>query len=42
MGLTGKDPRRAVPELMNLAEAHGGPGCDNLSALALQWHTEAA
>jgi PPM family protein phosphatase len=42
MGLTGKDPRRAVPELMNLAEAHAGPGCDNLSALALQWHTESA
>lgn len=42
MGLTGKDPRRAVPELMSLAEAHGGPACDNLSALALQWHAEAA
>lgn len=42
MGLTGKDPRRAVPELMNLAEAHGGRDCDNLSAVALQWHAEAA
>lgn len=42
MGLTGKDPRRAVPELMNLAEAHGGRDCDNLSAVALQWHADAA
>ncbi len=42
MGLTGKDPRVAVPELMNLAEAHGGRDCDNLSAVALQWHAEAA
>lgn len=42
MGLTGKDPRVAVPELMNLAEAHGGQDCDNLSAVAVQWHAEAA
>lgn len=42
MGLTGKDPRHAVPELMNLAEAHGGPSCDNLSAVAMQWLAEAA
>lgn len=41
MGLTGKDPRRAVPELMRLAEAHGGPDCDNLSAVAMQWHADA-
>lgn len=38
MGLTGKDPSRAVPELMRLAEAHGGRDCDNLSAVAMQWH----
>lgn len=42
MGLTGKDPRRAVPDLMRLAEAHAGPDCDNLSAVAVQWHAEAA
>jgi serine/threonine protein phosphatase PrpC len=42
MGLTGKDPRRAVPELMRLAQAHGGRDCDNLSALAMQWHADAA
>lgn len=42
MGMTGKDPRHAVPELMALAEAHGGPGCDNLSAVAMQWLADAA
>lgn len=40
MGLTGKDPRHAVAELMNLAEAHGGPDRDNLSAIAVQWHAD--
>lgn len=40
MGLIGKPPARAVPDLMRLAETRGGPGCDNLSALAMQWHAE--
>lgn len=42
MGLTGKDPRSALPALMDLAEAHGGRDCDNLSAVALRWRTDAA
>jgi serine/threonine protein phosphatase PrpC len=41
MGLIGKPPARALPELMALAESRGGPDCDNLSAVALQWHAEA-
>jgi serine/threonine protein phosphatase PrpC len=31
----------AVPRLAALAEAHGGPGCDNISALALAWGEDA-
>jgi PPM family protein phosphatase len=38
MGFIGKEPARALPELMALAEARAGAGADNLSALALQWH----
>jgi serine/threonine protein phosphatase PrpC len=40
LGLIGKPPARALPELMALAEARGGPDCDNLSALAMQWPAE--
>jgi serine/threonine protein phosphatase PrpC len=37
----GKDPARALPELMTLAEARAGSECDNVSAIAMQWHDEA-
>jgi serine/threonine protein phosphatase PrpC len=40
MGFIGKAPARALPELMTLAEAHAGPGCDNISAVAMQWQEE--
>jgi len=42
IGLLGKPPARALPELMSLAESRGGPGCDNISALAMQWQGAAA
>ena len=41
MGFVGRTPASAIPDLMALAEAHGGPHCDNLSAAALQWLEEA-
>jgi len=41
MGLIGKEPGRAIPELITLAEARAGPLCDNISVLALHWHEEA-
>lgn len=37
----GRDPARALPELMALAEARAGAGCDNVSAIVMQWHEEA-
>ena len=37
----GRDPARALPELMALAEARAGGDCDNVSAIAMQWHEEA-
>jgi len=37
MGVLGKEPRKALPELMTLAETRAGPRCDNLSVLAIQW-----
>ena len=40
MGFIGKEPARALPELMGLAEARAGAGADNLSALVLQWQEE--
>jgi serine/threonine protein phosphatase PrpC len=36
-GFVGKDPARALRELVALAEAHAGAECDNVSALAMQW-----
>jgi len=36
--LIGKDPARALPDVTALAEAHGGPDCDNISAVLMQWH----
>jgi serine/threonine protein phosphatase PrpC len=40
MALIGKDPARALPALAALAEAHGGSGCDNISAVAVQWQED--
>ena len=41
MGLLGKDMRRALPELITLAEHRAGPRCDNVSVLAIEWHDKA-
>jgi len=41
MGLLGKDMRRALPELIALAEHRAGPRCDNVSVLAIEWHDKA-
>ena len=41
MGLLGKDMRRALPELVALAEHRAGPRCDNVSVLAIEWHDKA-
>ena len=40
-GLIGREPARALPELMTLAEARAGAGCDNVSALVMQWQEDA-
>jgi len=40
-GLAGSALGDAVARLTALAEARGGPGCDNISALALAWDEEA-
>ena len=39
--LSGKDLAQAVSELMTLAETRAGPGCDNLSVVAICWSEEA-
>lgn len=39
--LSGKDLAQAVSELMTLAETRAGPGCDNLSVVAIRWSEEA-
>jgi serine/threonine protein phosphatase PrpC len=41
MGLLGKDLKKALPELLALAETRAGPRCDNLSVLAIHWHDKA-
>ncbi len=41
MGVLGKDPKKAFPELMDLAETRAGPRCDNLTVLALRWQDKA-
>ncbi|HTP62071.1 MAG TPA: PP2C family serine/threonine-protein phosphatase [Burkholderiales bacterium] len=41
MGVLGKEPKRAFPDLMTLAETRAGPRCDNISVLAIQWHDKA-
>jgi serine/threonine protein phosphatase PrpC len=40
-GLAGAALGDAIPQLAALAEVRGGPGCDNISALALAWGEEA-
>jgi serine/threonine protein phosphatase PrpC len=40
-GLIGKEPARALPALVGLAEARAGATCDNVSALVMQWQEEA-
>ena len=41
MGVLGKDLRKALPELITLAETRAGPRCDNISVLALHWQNKA-
>ena len=41
MGLIGKPPAKALPELIGLAETRAGPRCDNISVLAVEWHDKA-
>ena len=40
-GLAGAALGDAIAQLATLAEVRGGPGCDNISALALAWGEEA-
>jgi len=40
-GLAGATLGDAIPQLAALAEVRGGPGCDNISALALAWGEDA-
>jgi serine/threonine protein phosphatase PrpC len=37
IGLIGRDPASALPELIALAEARAGARCDNLSVVAMHW-----
>jgi serine/threonine protein phosphatase PrpC len=37
IGLIGRDPALALPELIALAEARGGARCDNISVVAMHW-----
>jgi len=41
-GLAAAELRAAMGALVALAEARGGPGCDNVSAVAMRWGEEAA
>jgi len=36
-GVLGKDMKKALPELVSLAETRAGPRCDNISVLAIEW-----
>jgi serine/threonine protein phosphatase PrpC len=40
-GLAAAPPGETLPRLVALAEEQGGPGCDNISALALAWGEDA-
>ncbi len=37
IGLIGRDPSLALPELISLAEACAGAQCDNISVVAMHW-----
>jgi len=37
IGLIGRDPALALPELIELAEARAGAHCDNISVVAMHW-----
>jgi serine/threonine protein phosphatase PrpC len=37
IGLIGRDPASALPELISLAEARAGAHCDNVSVVAMHW-----
>ncbi|MEO8204243.1 MAG: PP2C family serine/threonine-protein phosphatase [Betaproteobacteria bacterium] len=37
-----KSLAEALPDLMSLAQVRGGPGCDNLSVVAINWGDDAA
>ena len=37
IGLIGRDPAQALPELISLAEARAGASCDNISVVAMHW-----
>ena len=37
IGLIGREPASALPELIALAEARAGPHCDNVSVVAMHW-----
>jgi len=37
IGLIGRDPASALPELIALAEARAGAHCDNISVVAMHW-----
>jgi serine/threonine protein phosphatase PrpC len=39
-GLAGTNVMQAVPKLMNSAEELAGASCDNLSMIAMRWHSE--
>ncbi|MCK0510256.1 PP2C family protein-serine/threonine phosphatase [Aromatoleum buckelii] len=39
-GLAGTNVMHAVPKLLDRAEQLAGPGCDNLSMVAMCWHDE--
>jgi serine/threonine protein phosphatase PrpC len=41
MGVIGKDLKKALPELITLAETRAGPRCDNISVLAIHWQDKA-
>ena len=41
MGVLGKDLKKALPELITLAETRAGPRCDNISVLAIHWQDKA-
>ncbi|HEY6821921.1 MAG TPA: protein phosphatase 2C domain-containing protein [Burkholderiales bacterium] len=40
-GLAGENLEQQLAELSDLAEARGGPQCDNVSAVAMRWRDEA-